>query len=1546
MSQIVLRQSEMCLSSYEANPTLIEEHANIERSTTQGGYGHRQLYELVQNGADELQRERDGGIKVVLTAETLYCANLGTAVTPEGAQTILASHLSRKRGTEIGRFGLGFKSVLSISNRPQFFSRTGSFGWDAAQARDSITSRVDYHGPTPVLRLAHPLAPDLERQGDPVLDELMAWATTVVKLPLTGDHSERLAADLEAFPSRFAIFSPHVGKVVLEDRRNHQHVTSREISVVGEGNRRTLSTKEDSGTSTSEWMVFEAVHTPTARARKDAGEYHDRSEIPLAWAVPVSSTSETGEFWAFFPTTYATTLRGVLNAPWKTNEDRQNLLQNNSFNEELMEVAAGLIVASLAKISTPSDPARHLTLITARGRESRNWADGMLTDLVYGLAAKCPSLPDQTGTLVEPFKIKLHPEKLDRKWLAQWAAYPGRPADWCHESIEETVRRSRAEIILERAGKGPSTVRAWLEALVCDKSAAASAVALSIVADMVMQQHPYAEQARQAKVLRTEAGVMVAPLADTVFRRTSLDRPTDDLIFVDPNLEDDEATSSALTVLGIREADALGRFAAVVKYGFRAYGDADWERFWLLSRQVDGERAVEHLKQSGVSSAHLKVRVRAQRFLPLRDCLLPGRVVPEDSVSDRDIVVDTDFHRADIGMLRALEMTDAPRVSIDPAPGFWFAAYRQHVVDAYYKDLAPSAGRPSERSIVVEGPHPAGPLDLLPRLSEKARARFIMAIPATGLISQWQVYAKASRARRIDVPSPLVWMVKKHGMLPTSHGLMPIHHCVGLWLEEHSRVLPVVSEIDPALATVLKLPESLEQIPGRLWEFLFESIKSSENPSDVGAFYGLAETVLSAPPEVRCQRSSGWTVTTTSDVAVTDDKARYKRLLFHDVPAILAPDSETAAKLVNAWEMKSFDEALATELRVTPLRGAIPLEDVFPYLRLVAGRPAQHLALMRCKEIDELIRTPAGQISQPLNIGRQDDTVYWRERDDDLELVRQLNGLLNLGFSEERCQEVLRQQKEARRSERIIKIRKENVPADKLLAMLSAKTLREKIPQIVIDAVEAKEGKIDERTTAELAISVYGTAAVLREYRPELERNGFILPSQMAGGHEARKFTEDLGFPAEYAGFRRPSLEPVITVEGPVDFPPLHDYQERMVQRMCEVLQSQDPQHQRGMLSLPTGAGKTRVAVEAVTRTLRALPPEQASQPVLWITQSGELSEQAVQSWHFVWRNIGPPQRLTISRLWSGNEADPVTEGFHLVVATDAKLENVLDTDEYAWLREAQIVIVDEAHTSISPRYTQILERLGLTAHRTRCPLIGLSATPFRGISVDETDRLSARYYRTRLDHGQDGVEILGEDPYSTLQDLEVLARVKHKVLKGSTLELDPGERENFEQLRRLPASVEERLGSDRERNNMLLDEICSLPGDWQILLFATSVNHAQAMAALLVRKGIKAAAVSGSTDEGVRRHTIEQFREKEIRVLTNYGVLSQGFDAPATRAVVVARPTYSPNVYQQMIGRGLRGTKNGGKKECFIVNVADNIAQYGEELAFRQFEYLWKHSE
>ena len=153
---------------------------------------------------------------------------------------------------------------------------------------------------------------------------------------------------------------------------------------------------------------------------------------------------------------------------------------------------------------------------------------------------------------------------------------------------------------------------------------------------------------------------------------------------------------------------------------------------------------------------------------------------------------------------------------------------------------------------------------------------------------------------------------------------------------------------------------------------------------------------------------------------------------------------------------------------------------------------------------------------------------------------------------------------------------------------------------------------------------------------------------------------------------------------------------------------------------------------------------------------------------------------------------------------------------------------------------------------------------------------------------------------------------------------------------------AEQRLADDHDRNQRIVDEIAGMPADWPVLVFATSVAHAKFLAAKLGDRDITAAAIDSATPTAERRKRIDDFRKGRIQVLTNYGVLTQGFDAPATRVVVVARPTYSPNVYQQMIGRGLRGPKNGGKETCLILNVRDNITNFGEELAFTEFEYLW----
>jgi superfamily II DNA or RNA helicase len=204
------------------------------------------------------------------------------------------------------------------------------------------------------------------------------------------------------------------------------------------------------------------------------------------------------------------------------------------------------------------------------------------------------------------------------------------------------------------------------------------------------------------------------------------------------------------------------------------------------------------------------------------------------------------------------------------------------------------------------------------------------------------------------------------------------------------------------------------------------------------------------------------------------------------------------------------------------------------------------------------------------------------------------------------------------------------------------------------------------------------------------------------------------------------------------------------------------------------------------------------------------------------------------------------------------------------------------------------------------------------------------------------------ENAHSYLQDMGVLANVRHETLEGIELKLTAGvARPDGRDSAMLETRIDlNAVAKSQSRNDAILDHVISVAHDSTALVFAASVKHAEALAAALTAEGVRSAAISSHTSSADRRRQIEDFRSGKIRVLTNFDVLSQGFDAPKVGAVYVCRPTFAPNKYLQMIGRGLRGPKNGGSEEVLIVNVKDNIENFGHKLAFNHFEYLWNKDE
>ena len=205
------------LKAYRAQPHLVTEHANQEYDTAHGGYAHRQLFELVQNGADALTHEGTGqSILVRLAERFLYCADDGKPIDEEGIRGLMFAHMSSKRGTtEIGRFGMGFKSVLGVTDAPEFYSLSGSLRFNRALASKRISQHVRVER-YPTLRLPEPMDAEAEAASDDDLRELMSWATNIVRLPLADGAFEDLAAQVQEFPPEFLLFVPHVRYLTLE----------------------------------------------------------------------------------------------------------------------------------------------------------------------------------------------------------------------------------------------------------------------------------------------------------------------------------------------------------------------------------------------------------------------------------------------------------------------------------------------------------------------------------------------------------------------------------------------------------------------------------------------------------------------------------------------------------------------------------------------------------------------------------------------------------------------------------------------------------------------------------------------------------------------------------------------------------------------------------------------------------------------------------------------------------------------------------------------------------------------------------------------------------------------------------------------------------------------------------------------------------------------------------------------------------------------------------------------------------------------------------
>jgi len=112
-------------------------------------------------------------------------------------------------------------------------------------------------------------------------------------------------------------------------------------------------------------------------------------------------------------------------------------------------------------------------------------------------------------------------------------------------------------------------------------------------------------------------------------------------------------------------------------------------------------------------------------------------------------------------------------------------------------------------------------------------------------------------------------------------------------------------------------------------------------------------------------------------------------------------------------------------------------------------------------------------------------------------------------------------------------------------------------------------------------------------------------------------------------------------------------------------------------------------------------------------------------------------------------------------------------------------------------------------------------------------------------------------------------------------------------------------------------------------LLFAAGVKHGQHVVEMLRREhGIECGFVCGETPSAERDATLRRFKAGELQYLCNVNVLTTGFDAPHIDCVALVRPTMSPGLYYQMVGRGFR--LHPSKENCLVLDFGGNVLRHG----------------
>ena len=360
---------------------------------------------------------------------------------------------------------------------------------------------------------------------------------------------------------------------------------------------------------------------------------------------------------------------------------------------------------------------------------------------------------------------------------------------------------------------------------------------------------------------------------------------------------------------------------------------------------------------------------------------------------------------------------------------------------------------------------------------------------------------------------------------------------------------------------------------------------------------------------------------------------------------------------------------------------------------------------------------------------------------------------------------------------------------------------------------------------------------------------------------------------------------------GRVSMTNLYQYQQEAVGQVLSALET----NRRVLLQCPTGGGKTIMAMELA----RQLPA-----PMMFLAERREIIAQTRATFE---SNAMIADALTAS----SSTGRAVFDGF----ASDY----VIASQRTAWSRavkakhnlgDFKTIIIDEAHHGRARTYEELLAKWPDAKH------VLLTATPVRGDgkglgNIADTMVQASDYGGNYTDLVERGtlVPCPAERVWSWPADL--------RGIRTQAGDYAMGGQKGAARVMDTPKLVGD-----------IVKHWHALAEGRQTIVYATSVAHAEHIEAGLQETGVEARTVHAGTDKVERREYLDALSNGEVKVVCNFGVLTEGFDCPPVSCIVLARPTKQYGLYIQMVGRGLRASP--GKDDLMVLDHAGIVPMHG----------------